>query len=75
MMVFLNDRILYDHRRDDQEVVTEIAMGSLGSIHFTTAPMGPADTGQEQLTLDELQQYIADGGRTADSSKQHNRPT
>jgi hypothetical protein len=53
MMVFLNDRILYGHGRDDQAVVTDIAMGPLGSIHFATAPLGPADTAQEQQTVDE----------------------
>ena len=50
MMVFLNDRILYSRGRDDQAMVTDIAMGS---IRFATAPLGPADTAQEQLTVDE----------------------
>ena len=53
MMVFLNDRILYSRGRDDQAMVTDIAMGPLGSIRFATAPLGQADTAQEQLTVDE----------------------
>ena len=47
-MVFLNDRILYDHDGDGQAISLETMTGALGSMPFATFP-GPAVTAQEQL--------------------------
>ena len=60
MMVFLNDRVLYGHDRDDQVVSEMVVAGTLGSIRFASAA-GPVDTTQIQLDLDE-------GGDNATSS-------
>ena len=44
MMVFLNDRILYGHGRDDH-ATSEMVTGALGSMRLATLP-GPADAAQ-----------------------------
>ena len=74
MMVFLNDRVMYGHDRDDQ-VVSEMVAGTLGSIHFATAE--PVETAEE-LALDEGDDSAGRStlGRTAieDLSKKHSSP-
>ena len=74
MMVFLNDRVLYGHDRDDR-VVSEMVAGTLGSIRFASAA-GPVDTAQVQLDLDEGDDNgSSTSGRTIeDLSKKNSSP-
>ena len=74
MMVFLNDRVMYGHDRDDH-VVSEMVAGTLGSIRFATVA-GPVDTAQE-LALDEGGDSASStSGRTTieDLSKKNSSP-
>jgi hypothetical protein len=74
MMVFLNDRVLYGHDRDDL-VVSEMVAGTLGSIRFASAA-GPVDTTQIQLDLDEGGDNArsSTSGAAKDFSKRHSSP-
>jgi hypothetical protein len=73
MMVFLNDRILSGHGRDDH-ATSEMVTGVLGSMRFATLP-GPVDVVQEQLTLEGCNGVRGSmAGQTAVLPKKHSCP-
>lgn len=75
MMVFLNDRILYDHGRGDH-TASEMVTGALGSMRFATLS-GPANAVQERLALEgcnDARGTSSTSGQTAVPPKNNSCP-